>query len=233
MRRSLVVSLVLLAILSASVRAQTCLGLAAYSGAPLQITGNGWLSSEASSFGAGLGYGRPNSVFGGLAIGTTTNDALGGRALELGGSLGYQIPLGNAAQFHLCPVVNLGMGIGPNNSFNSGVDRSNQTASTGIVLATSLFASPRLKVVPTVGLAYAYRQDKAENAAGANLFEITYHYARLQLGVGLVLNSNVSIRPSADIPLGLVGSDPTFGMVLGYNFGISHRSASPRVESLK
>jgi hypothetical protein len=199
----------------------------------LQITGNGWVSSEASSLGAGLRYGRPNSVFGGLAIGTTSNEAVDGSTLELGGILGYQIPLGKAAQFQLCPVVSFGVGIGPKNTFDSGVDRSNHSVSTGIALATSLVASPRVKVVPTVELAYAYRQEKAENAAGASLFEITYHYARVQLGVGVVLNSNIFVRPSVDIPLGLVVSEPTFGIVLGYNFGIPHRSGSREVQRPK
>jgi hypothetical protein len=234
MRRSLAVSLVLLALLRAPALAQTCLGLASYSEAPLQVTGNGWVSSEASSLGAGLRYGRPNSVLAGVAIGTSSNDALGGSTLELGATLGYQIPLGNTARFHLCPVATFGLGIGPKNTFGSGVDRSNQSMSMGVALGTSLPAGPRVKLIPTVGLAYAYRRDQAENSAGASLFEITSHYARLQLGVGLLLSSNLSVRPNADISIGPAGSDPAFGIVLGYNFGISKRSpVSPTIQSSK
>lgn len=219
MRRSLVVSLALLAILSAPAVAQTCLGLASYSDGPLQVSGSSWLTSEASSFGAGLGYGRPGSVFGGLAIGTTSNEAVDGSSLDIGASFGYQISVGKTARFHLCPVANLSFGIGPKNTFNSGVDRSNKMVSAGIALATSLLAGPRLMIIPTLGLAYAYRQARAENAAGASLFEITENYARVQLGVGLVLNSNISVRPGVDLPLGLEGTDPTFGITVGYTFG--------------
>jgi len=226
MRRSLVVSLLLLTMATESALAQTCLGLGSYSAVPLQVTGNGWLSSEASSLGAGVGYGRPSSVFASLAVGTTSNETFDGSILEVGGSLGYQIPLGAAERFQLCPVVSLGAGLGPNNAFDSGVDRSSRSASLGIAVATSLVASPQLRVVPTVGLAYAYRLNQAESAAGASLFEITYHYARAQLGVGLILNSNVFLRPSAEIPLGLTGNGPAFGVTLGYNFGISRRSRS-------
>jgi hypothetical protein len=39
-----------------------------------------------------------------------------------------------------------------------------------------------------------------------------------------VLDSHLSVRPGADISLGLAGSDPTFGVTVGYNFGISRRS---------
>lgn len=225
MRRSLVVFLALMATLSAPAVAQTCLGLASYSEGPLQVTGSGWLANEASSVGAGFGYGLPASVFGGLAIGSTSNEAINGSSLELGANVGYQIPLGKSGQAHLCPVAAFGVGIGPKNTFNSGVDRSNQTASVGLALGTSFLASPRMKIIPTVGLAYAYRQDKAENSAGASLFEISDNYARVQLGVGVVLRSNISVRPTADIPLGLDGRDPTFGITVGYNFGSSHRAA--------
>jgi hypothetical protein len=225
MRRSLVVLLALLAIVSARAGAQTCLGLASFSDGSVRVTGNGWLTNESSSFGAGLGYGRPTSVFGGLAIGSTSNEAVDGSTVELGASVGYQIPLGKTARVQLCPVASFGIGIGPKSTFNSGIDRSNKTASAGIALATSFFASPRLRIVPTGGLAYAYRQDKAENNAGASLFEIADHYALAQVGIGLVLNSSFSVRPSMDIPLGLDGGYPTFGITLGYNFGTSHGAA--------
>lgn len=228
MRRSLAVSLALLALLSAPVAAQTCLGLASYSDGPLQVNGNSWLASEASSFGAGVAYGRPSSVFGGLTIGTTSNEAVEGSSLDLGATLGYQIPLGKAARFHLCPVASFGVGIGPTNTFNSGVDRSTTTVSAGMAVASSLVAGPRVKVVPTLGLAYGYRRTKAENTAGASLFEITENYARVQLGIGLVLNSNISIRPGMDIPLGLGDSDPIIGMTVGYNFGHSRSPAARR-----
>jgi hypothetical protein len=223
MRRMLVASLSLLVMISAPAVAQTCLGLASYADGRLQVTGTGSLSTESSSFGTGLAYGRPSSMFGGLTLGTTSNEALNGSTLEFGGSLGYQIALGNNGQTQLCPVAGFSVGIGPKNTVNSGVDRSNKTASVGLALATSFLASPRLKIVPTLGLAYAHRQDKAENNSGANLFEIAQNYAQVQIGVGLVLNSTISIRPSADIPLGLDSNDPTFRITLGYSFGNPHR----------
>jgi hypothetical protein len=158
-------------------------------------------------------------VFGALAISTTSDAAVGGSSIDLGASLGYQIPVGNSARFHLCPVANFGLGLGPKNTFNSGVDRSSRAASIGIALATSLLAAPRVKIVPMLGLGYGYRQAKAENTAGVDLFEITESYAQLQLGVGLVLNSNISVRPGVDFSLGLEATDPTFGITVGYIFG--------------
>jgi hypothetical protein len=68
-----------------------------------------------------------------------------------------------------------------------------------------------------------YRQTQAENAAGADLFQITNSYAQVQLGVGLILNNNISVRPGVDIPVGLGGTSPIVGLTLGYNFGNSRR----------
>jgi hypothetical protein len=76
-----------------------------------------------------------------------------------------------------------------------------------------------MKIVPTVGLAYAYRQDKAANAAGVSLFQIADHYALAQLGVGLVLDSNISVRPGMDIPFSLNLNQPSFGLTVSYTFG--------------
>jgi hypothetical protein len=219
-RRSLVVSLALVAILSLPAAAQTCLGLAPYTtGTPLQIAGKGSLTSESTSFGAGVGYGLPSSVFGSLGVGTRSDDNLGGSALEIGAAAGYQIAVGNTGSIQLCPIADFGVGIGPRNTFNSGVDRSRTRASLGFAIATSLTASPRMKIVPSLALSYVYQKDQAQNNAGATLFQIGDRYALAHLGVGLVLDSNISVRPGVDIPFTLDVNDPSFGLTVSYHFG--------------
>lgn len=217
--RSLVVSIALVALLSAPARGQTCLGLASYSGGPVQVSGKGSLTSQSSSFEAGLGYGLPTSVFGSVAFGTTSNGNFGGSSREVGATVGYQIALGRTGAIQLCPVASFGLGFGPKSTFSSGVDRSQKTASVGVALATSFVAGPRIKIVPSVALSYAYQQDKAENNAGANLFQIADHFALAQVGVGLVLDSNISVRPGVDIPLSLNVNDPSFALTVSYSFG--------------
>jgi len=217
--RSLVVSVALMAILSAPARGQTCLGLASFSDHPVQVSGKGSLTTESTSFGAGVGYGLPASVFGSVAFGTTSNDNFGGSSREVGVTVGYQIPLGRADGFQLCPVASLGLGFGPKNTFSSGVDRSRKTVSAGLALATTFAANPRLRIVPSVGLSYAYQQDKAENNAGTSLFQIADHFALAQVGVGLVLDSNISVRPAVDIQLSLNINEPSVALTVSYSFG--------------
>jgi hypothetical protein len=76
-----------------------------------------------------------------------------------------------------------------------------------------------MNVVPSAGIAFGYAREKAENAAGATLFEIDDTYALAQVGVGILLDANLSVRPNIEIPLGLDGGEPVLGLTVGYNFG--------------
>jgi hypothetical protein len=223
MRRSLVVSLALLAIVRSPAVAQTCMGLASFSSAPMQVTANGQFGDVAKTFGATVGYGLPSSVYGSLGISTTSVDEVDGSQLGIGAHAGYQMALGKARQVQVCPNASFSIGMGPNDDA-SGVDQSSRSATVGLNVGTVLGANPRMKIIPTAGLSYAYGKAKAEDDTGATLVEFSDSYGVAQLGVGLVLNQNISVRPSVDIPLGLEGSDPTFGLTLGYNFGSSRAS---------
>jgi hypothetical protein len=219
MRRSFLVSLVLLGISRAPAQAQTCLGLAPFSRSAVQVTGEGAFTPGSNAVSAGVGYGLPASLFGGIEVGTKSFEAFDGSSLDLGAAAGYQIPVAKAAGFELCPVASFNLGIGPNSRFGSGVDRSNQMVSMGLALGTSLQAGPRLQIVPTVGLWLSHEKSRAENSAGATLFEISENYGRAQVGVGMVLSSNISVRPTFDISLSPNGSEPTIALMVGYNFG--------------
>ena len=222
-RHHLAFPLALMAILSVPAEAQVCMGLTAYTPAtPIQVSGKGSLTRESTSFGAGVGYGLPVGVFGGLAVATTADNNLGGSTLEIGATVGYQMPLWNAGAVQLCPVASFGVGLGPKTTVGTGVDRSRRTAQLGAAIARSFTAGPRLKVVPSLGIAYAYRKDQATNNAGTSLFQIPEHYPLAQVGVGLLLDSNLSVRPSMDIPFNLGVNDPSLGLTVSYSFGPKH-----------
>ena len=227
MRRSFVVSLALLAIVRSPAVAQTCMGLASFSAAPMQVTANGQFSDLSNTFGATVGYGIPSSAYGNLGVSTTSVDGVDGSQLGIAARAGYQMALGKSRQVQVCPNASFGLGMGPNDDA-AGVDQSGRSATVGLNVGTVMGANPRMKIIPSVGLSYAYGKQKAEDDAGATLFEVSNSYGLAQVGVGIVLNQNISIRPSVDIPLGLEGSDPTFGLTLGYNFGGSRAAPSRR-----
>ncbi len=218
MRRALVAVLALVLVVRSPAVAQTCMGLASFSNAPMQVTGTGQLGEISNTFGATAGYGIPSGLYGAVGVATTSLDGVEGHQLGLAARAAYQLTLGAAGRTQICPTASFGLGMGPNDEV-AGVDRSARSATAGIAVGTVLGASPQMKVVPTAGLSFAYSRQQAENSAGSTLFEISDTYALAQVGVGIILNSTISILPNVEIPLGLEGIDPIFGLSLGYNFG--------------
>jgi hypothetical protein len=218
MRRSLVVSLALLAIVRSPAVAQTCMGLASFSTAPMQLTGNGTFSSGVNSFGATVGYGMQSGLWGNLGVSTLSIDGASSHPLNIGARAGYETAVGKSRNpIHVCPNASFTYGNGPDDvDFNA----STQDMTLGVNFGTVLGGSnPRMKIVPTAGISWAHTKLSAKDDAGASLGSVSDSYGLAQIGVGLVMNQNISIRPSVDIPLGLTGSDARFGVTLGYNFG--------------
>ena len=217
MRRTLVASLALFVAVSAPAAAQTCLGLASHSAGPMQVTGNASFTDLANSVGGTFGYGLPSGVFGKAGVATTSYDAVGS-AIDLGAQAGYEMSLGKASQVSVCPVASFAIGMGPKDIDAVGTDFSSRQGTVGVSVGTSMNASPRMRIVPNAGMALAYRRDKLQQSAGYVDFSDTYALA--SVGVGLVVNSNISLRPSVSIPLGSdFSNDPTFGLTVGMNFG--------------
>jgi hypothetical protein len=217
MRRSLVVSLALLAIVRSPAVAQTCMGLASFSNAPMQLTGNGQFSSGVNSFGATVGYGMSSGLWGNLGIQTLSIDGAPSHPMNFGARAGYEASLGKSRNpFHVCPNASFAIGNGID---SPNVNESTQDYTLGVNVGTMLPGSnPRMRIVPTAGLTYAHNKVSAKNDAGTSLGSLSDSYGLAQLGVGLVMNQNISIRPSIDIPL-KSGYDTRFGVTLGYNFG--------------
>lgn len=217
MRRSLVISLALLAIVCAPAVAQTCQGLASFSTGQMQTTGNLTFGNGMNSFGATFAYGQTAGAFGGISIGTTSIDAFNGSSFDVGLAGGYQMTTGKTRKIHLCPVANLGLGMGPKNVGGSGVDMSSTTGGMGLALGTTLPGGPRMQIIPTGGLGVEYLKVKADN--GTTTSSASDTYGVMNLGAGFIFNSQIAVRPEISIPLGLNGGETTFGLTVGYNFG--------------
>lgn len=216
MRRTLFVSMALVAAVNAPAVAQTCLGLASFTSGNMQVSGNGQFTEGANRFGAGFTYGIPAGVFAGAQLSTTSYDAADASSLGIGANVGYQLDLGKSANIHVCPVAGFELGMGPDDAATN-TDASSQNANLGFSLGTTLRGTPRMQIIPTVGLGLAYSKLKVEDATTSS--EVSDTYGQAQLGVGLVFNRSIAVRPSVSIPLGLDGSDPTFGVTVAYSFG--------------
>jgi hypothetical protein len=216
MRRSIVVSLALLAIVNAPAVAQTCLGLASFSSGNMQVSGNGQFAQGANRFGAGFHYGMPAGMFGGAQVSTTSYDGASSSSLGIGADVGYQLSMGKAANVHVCPTASFEIGNGPDDNA-ANINASSKNANIGFSLGTMMGHNPRMQIIPSAGLGLAYTKLKIEDPTSTTELSDTYGQARL--GVGFVFNHQIAVRPSIDIPLGLQGSDPTFGVTVAYSFG--------------
>ena len=213
MRRILLLSLALPFLLGSKAAAQACAGMPSFSSGPMQITAGGSFADGASSFGGTFGYGRPAGLYGKAGIGTTSYDGLDGSSFDFGVGGGYQIPLQSSRKAELCPIASLSFGSGPNDVFGSGVDMSTRNFAFGAALGAQVGNSPQMQILPNASFQFANTRVEIDDAAGSE------SYGLLTLGTGFVFNSRFSVNPSISIPMGLDGSDASFGLAGAINFG--------------
>jgi hypothetical protein len=220
MRRSLVVSLALLAIVRAPAVAQTCQGLASYSAGQMQVAASTQFGEFSNTWGGSFSYGVPSGVYGGLDLSTESFDNDGGSSLGIGAHAGYQMKLGRTGKMNLCPVARLALGMGPDDEAND-INASQTHVHLGLALGTDMGSTPRMRILPTAGLGLQYSKAKIEDTSpGGGTAEASETYGLARLGVGFVFNNQISVRPTIDIPLGSdLSNDPVFGLSVGYNFG--------------
>ena len=218
MRRSLVVSLALLAIVRSPAVAQTCQGIASFSAGQMQVAANGQFPEGGKIWGGSFSYGMPSGVYAGADVSTTSFDALDQSSLGIGAHAGYQMKLGRTGKINLCPVASLALGMGPDDEA-ADVNSSSTNIHFGFALGTEMGASQQVRILPTAGLGLQYSKLKSEQG-GTTVLDGSETYALARLGVGFVFNQQISVRPTIDIPVGSdLINDPTFGVSVGYNFG--------------
>jgi outer membrane protein with beta-barrel domain len=229
MRRSLVVSLALLAIVRSPAVAQTCQGLASFTAGQMQVAANAQFPEGGKIWGGSFSYGMPSGVYAGADLSNTSLDNDGGSSLGIGAHAGYQMKLGRTGKINLCPVAHLALGMGPDDSAND-LNGSSTDVHFGFALGTEMGSTPRMRIIPTAGLGLQYSKFKVEDTGpGGSTFEASETYGLARLGVGFVFNQQISVRPTIDIPVGSdLTNDPTFGLSVGYNFGSKGASKARR-----
>jgi hypothetical protein len=217
MRRIILLSLAVPFLLASKAAAQACVGMPSFSSGPMQLTAGGTFADGSSSFGGTFGYGAPTGLYGKAGIGTTSYDAFDGSSFDFGVNGGYQIPLQASRKAELCPVASLSFGSGPNDIAGTGVDMSNRTFSFGAAVGALMGQNPQMQILPNASFQFANSRveldDGTDSAAGSE------SYALLTLGTGFVFNSRFSLNPSISLPMGLDGSDMSFGISGAMNWG--------------
>jgi hypothetical protein len=216
MRRALLLSVLLPLLLSGRSVAQTCLGMPSFANGRMAVAPGVSFAEGSTSYGGSVGYGAPRSFYGAAGFSTTDYDGAPASADNLTLSAGYQVPLENI-RAELCPVASLGLGWGPDDVFGPGVDVSNRTIAAGAVFGILVGRGSRVQFVPNAGLLLASTRITVDD--GTDSVSDSEGYGALTLGTGLVFGSRYSLNPTVTIPVGLSGSDPSFGLTAGIHFG--------------
>jgi hypothetical protein len=167
-----------------------------------------------------------SSAFGGVSAGGITYDDLDGSTVDVEAVAGLAAPLDSASPGEVCLVASGDLGFGPHNIGGSDVDASSTTVGLGVRLGYAADVSPQVAIVPTAGLTAAYARSTLTNGTGSSDTEKRV-YGVLSVGVGLVLNSVVSLRPSVGIPLWLEDADPQFAVKLAISLGVATAERPP------
>jgi hypothetical protein len=213
-------ALATLAIVLASVpaAAQVCEGLTSFSGRPVQVYGAWSVKNGSRVEAGGVTVGGAAGGFLNFESGTTAIDALKGSAFTNGVGLGYQVALNATATAQLCPTADWTNLWGPDNVQGTGLDYSEHHRSVGATAGYIAAERGRWALIPTVGLALTYTSSQLADSAGHNVSSMNMTFPMLGLGVGVVFDHAVIIRPALAIPLNGMDS-PIFQIKFGVNFG--------------
>lgn len=192
---------------------QTCIGLPRNSVAPVNLGARITFPDGANDFNARLGFGGPNG-FGGISVGFTDYDALSKNSLNVGGDVGYSVPVNSRRTTTMCPLVQLNYQNGPNTPT---VDRNGLGLLAGVALGGEVEAADDFVLVPHVSAGVLYRRVKSTTGTDSESASETGG----QIGAGLSFQFNriFNITPSVTFPVGFEGNtDPVFaiGMSLGF-----------------
>ncbi len=201
---------------SAPVRAQVCAGFPSFQSRPIQVAGGAGFNKSSKSFGVAVAGGGARA-FVDVALGTTHIDAYNASALNVGVEAGYQISLGKKGLLQLCPGAGLGLLTGPKNILGTGFDYSETDIRFGVIVGGVAARGAQVDVVPTGLIEFVNADGKFQDAFGSSTSK-SQSFGIVGLGLGVVLNHELSIRPSVSIPFGHSGGPTSFGVWLAVNF---------------
>ena len=219
MRRGILAGLVMMVMTASvgSLEAQVCSGMAPFENGRMQVGGLAQFADGGQGFAGMFALGKPDYFFGSFGIGSISYDDLDGSSTTVTGEVGYQVGLGATQTLQLCPIASATLGFGPNDILGSDIDASFRDLSFGLALGGTLHGTPQFRVIPSGSVALVHATQKYDDGVDSESESDTFGI--FSLGVGLVFNRVVTLRPGMGIPFGLDESDPVWGVALAVSFG--------------
>jgi hypothetical protein len=195
--------------------------------APLQLGVGASFTDGSKGAGLQFGLGAQQGPFMNLGVSLTSYDGLDGTGTSVGGSIGYDVAVtptpatgpAPSTSVSFCPIASIAYTKLP--SFSDGLsdyDVHEVDAGGGVALGVSVTASPSVSVIPFGSFIYSYGRATV-SSAGFGSESASDSFGVAQLGMGLLMNQRITLRPSVSIPVGIEGSNPIFNFAVGFQVG--------------
>jgi hypothetical protein len=79
------------------------------------------------------------------------------------------------------------------------------------------------KIIPSAGFTVVSASVEIKDDVSGQSDSQSETFELVALGLGIVFNQAVTLRPGVQIPIGLEGASTTFGLIVSVNFGRSAR----------
>jgi hypothetical protein len=215
MRTALIAAAVVSATTLASepAEAQLCAGAPSFRTAPYQAGVDTVFTSGIQGFGGHFAAGG-ETLFGGGGAGFVNYSYLDSSAVEVSGFAGADLAASSAERVFVCPLAQVSFGVGPD---IRSVDVSTFTVEAGGAVGVIALRTDALAIIPTFIVTGAYNRVSFE--AGGNDVSESDGAGVASVGVGFLLNQNVSITPSVGVPFSVGDPDPIFRVSFAFQFG--------------
>jgi hypothetical protein len=193
-------------------RAQNCLGLPTFA-SPFRLTGSAQFGDGYSFYGAGIGAGKQNGLFGSIGGGTVKYENPDGSSGIFFLEGGFELK--SSSKLRACPVAGVSYEKLPD---EDDISASVRSGTVGLALGVPVSAGQGLDVVPNGSVRFLYSSLKVDDARVGSATD-NQSSGLVDLGLALVLNDWFSIQPTVQIPFGVEGAETTWGIFAAFSFG--------------
>lgn len=184
----------------------------------MNVTASAVFMDGANGGDARFGFGTPK-VFGGVSAKVVKSDGVSGTTKGAGVDGGMSFHVGASKRAMLCPIASAEYLKTPD--FNDGeggtIEASGTGATAGLAIGGVINSSSGIGFIPFAAVRAAYNRISVSSGSFSQSSSDTYGI--LSGGLSLVFNPSVLVRPFVQVPFGLDGADPSYGVGLSFAFG--------------
>ena len=189
------------ALFASAAAAQVCQGDLSFRGSPKHIGGALGFSDHTTALGGGMTFGHVQGLYGGGSVGMVDFDAPFGSGLELGGGVGYSMPLSHRSKWQMCPGATLALGFGPSADLGgTTVHLSSQSLNGGVSFGTTMPLNKDVTLLPYGAAGVTHTNVKA--SAGGQSASSSDTYMTLGFGAGFQFSPRFVLRPGIAVNVG-------------------------------